>query len=360
MKAAVCNEFGKPLVIEDIDIESPGEGQVKVKLAATAICHSDIHAVRGELMKSTPMLAGHESSGYIAELGKGVTGLEPGDPVVVSMVASCGHCLYCSRGLPHLCEYDFPLESHSPLKNKSGQSIHNMVKVASFAEYAIIDKSQVVKIPRDMPMDRAALLGCGVITGFGSVVYRAKVELLSSVVVIGAGGVGINSIQGAALSGAYPVIVVDVLESKLKAARDFGATHTVNARECNPIEEVRKLTSGRGADYVFVTVGSTASMEQGFQMSGRRGMTVIIGLPRPEDRISLSPFDFIGTERVLTGCNLGAINLQVDIPDLIRLYRAGKLKLDELISGHYRLEEINQAIDSVIRGDALRNVIMFG
>jgi S-(hydroxymethyl)glutathione dehydrogenase/alcohol dehydrogenase len=359
LKAAVCEEFGKPLVIEEIDIDPPGEGQVKVRLAATAICHSDIHAVRGELFGKLPLLAGHESSGYIAEVGPGVTSLQPGDPVVISLVASCGHCLYCSSGLPHLCEHEWPLDSHSPLRNQRGQPIENMVKVASFAEYAVVDHSQAVKIPGDMPLDRAALLGCGVITGFGAVVNRAKVELLSSVVVVGVGGVGLNSIPGAALSGAYPIIAVDVLDAKLKAALSFGATHTVNAAQTDPVEAVKKLTSGRGADYVFVTVGSVASMRQGFLMSGPRGMTVLVGLPNPKDNLSLSPFDFIGTERVLTGCNMGSINLQTDIPELITLYKAGKLKLDELITRRYRLEEINEAIEAVEHGAALRNVIIF-
>ena len=359
MKAAVVYEFGKPLVIEDIVIDPPKKGEVKVRLATTAVCHSDIHFLRGELMGAGPAVAGHESSGYIEEVGEGVTSVKPGDPVVMTLIASCGHCLYCSTGLPHICETEMPLSKESRLHTKQGKKVGNMARVGSFAEYAVVDQSQVVKIPREMPMDQAALLGCAVITGFGSVVNRARVKPLGSVVVIGSGGVGLNSIQGAAFSGAYPIIAVDVLDNKLKAALSFGATHTVNAKQGDPIEAVKKLTSGRGVDYAFVTVGNCSAITQGFSMLGRRGMAVIVGLPSPKDRISFSPFDFIGSERMLTGSNMGSTNIRVDIPQLVTLYQAGKLKLDELITGRYPLEKINEAIESVERGEALRNVIMF-
>jgi Zn-dependent alcohol dehydrogenase len=235
-----------------------------------------------------------------------------------------------------------------------------MFKVGSFAEYTIVDQSQVVKVPSNMPLDRAALLACGVITGFGSVVWRMAVKAINSVVVIGTGGVGLNAVQGAAFTGAYPVIAVDVLDSKLEAAKKFGATHVVNAKQGDPIDAVRKLTSGRGADYVFVTVGSAAAMKQGFQMSGKRGTTVLVGLPTPNDNsLTLSPFEFIGVEKVMTGSFMGSANLAVDIPNLVTLYQAGKLKLDELITNRYPLEKINEAIEAVEKGQALRNVIVF-
>jgi len=211
-----------------------------------------------------------------------------------------------------------------------------------------------------MPMDRASLLACGVITGFGSAVWRVNIEAMKSAVVIGTGGVGLNAIQGAAFCGAYPVIAVDILDSKLEAAKKFGATHGINAKEGDPIEAVRKLTSGRGADYVFVTVGSGAAMKQGFQMTGKRGTTVLVGLPGPDDQIlGLSPFEFIGPEKVLTGGYMGSTNLAVDIPRLVELYKAGKLKLDELITERYPLDKINEAIEAVEKGQALRNIIMF-
>jgi Zn-dependent alcohol dehydrogenase len=359
VKAAVCYEFGKPLVVEEVDMDPPQKGEVKIRLAATAVCHSDIHAIRGELFHQPPMVAGHESAGYVEEVGEGVTLVKPGDPVTLSLVASCGKCLYCQTGRSHMCEAKWPLDKESRLHNKKGQPLKHVFKTASFAEYAIVDESQAVPIPEDMPMDRAALLGCGVITGFGAVVNRAQVQPLSSVVVIGTGGVGLNSVQGAAFSGAYPVIAVDVSDTKLKAAQVFGATHTVNAAEVNAIEAVKQLTSGRGADYVFVAVGSAAIIEQGFAMSGPRGTTVIIGLPEINKNISMQPYAFLRPEKVLMGSFMGTVNLSVDIPKLVELYRSGKLKLDELITARYSLEQINEAIESVERGEALRNVIMF-
>jgi len=359
LKAAVCYEFGKPLVVEDVDIDPPQKGEVKVRIAATAVCHSDIHVVRGDLWGETPFIGGHESAGYIEEVGEGVTSVKPGDPVVASLLISCGKCLYCRTGRSHMCEAVWPLDKETRIHSKKGQDLMQMTKIGSFGEYTVVHESQVVKIPDDMPMDRASLLACGVITGFGAVVNRARVEVMSSCVIIGCGGVGLNSVQGAAISGAYPVIAVDMLDNKLEAARLFGATHTINASSGDAVEAVKKLTDGRGAEYVFVTVGNINAIHQGFEMSAPRGMTVIVGLPLMNDMLNLSPFLFIKDERVLTGSYMGTTQLQVDIPKLVALYQNGILKLDELITGRYPLEQINEAIESVERGEALRNVIVF-
>ena len=209
-------------------------------------------------------------------------------------------------------------------------------------------------------MDRAALISCGVLTGYGAVFNRAHVQPLSSVVVVGTGGVGLNAIQAAALAGAKPVIAVDILDSKLEMARKFGATHVVNSKkEADPIKAVRQMTAGRGADYVFITVGSAAAVKQGVFMSAPRGMTVIIGLVPMKEQVSLGSFDLIGGERVLTGCGGGSARLSIDIPRIVELYRAGQLKLDELITGHYKLKDVNEAIELTEKGQALRNIIMF-
>lgn len=355
MKAAVCYEFGKPLVVEDVSIDSPGKGEIKVRVAATAICHSDIHTLSGELGRALPIVAGHETAGYVEEVGDGVTSVKPGDPVVVSLLISCGHCLQCVSGRPHLCENKWPQVNH--LKNAKGQALTIMTRTGTFAEYAIVDQSQCVVVPKDMPIDRAALLACGVITGFGAVVNRARVEPMSSVVVMGVGGVGINAIQGAAYSGARPIIAVDTLDSKLEIAKKFGATHGVNARDPDAIKKVQQLTSGRGADYVFITVGVSAAVEQGYAMAGPRGMTVIVGLAG--EKMTLIPMSFIRSEKVLTGSFMGTTRLSTDIPKLVELYKSGRLKLDEIISRRYSLVQINEAIESTIKGDALRNVIVF-
>jgi S-(hydroxymethyl)glutathione dehydrogenase/alcohol dehydrogenase len=360
MKAAVCYEFGKPLVVEELDIDAPQKGEVKVRLAATAICHSDIRQVRENRGGPLPFVSGHECAGYVEEVGEGVDGLKPGDPAVVSHMSNCGKCFYCRTGLPHLCNAEWPLSKESRISSKRGQRMNPVIGISGFAEYVIVDQSQVVKIPKEMPMDRAALLSCGVVTGFGAVVNRMKVAPHSSVVVIGTGGVGLNSIQGAVFVGAYPIIAVDVLDNKLEAARAFGATHTINSKKEDAVKAVKELTEGSGADYVFVAVGGNAAIAQGFSMSGPRGTTVIIGVPSKADGILSLPIrDFIKDERVVTGGYMGSANIAVDIPRLVDLYQRGHLKLDELITKRYPLEEINEAIESCERGEALRNVIMF-
>jgi len=359
MKAAICYEFGKPLIIEDVYISPPAEGEVKVRLAATAICHSDIHDIKGELPGPVPFVGGHESAGYIEEVGIGVISVKVGDHVMVSLMFSCGTCHYCLVGLPHLCMNKFGPPKHVRIANKDGKPLSQRGSVGGFAEYVLVDASQVVKVPDDMPMDRVALLSCGVITGFGAVVNRAKVRPFESVVVMGIGGVGINAIQGAAYAGAYPIIAVDVLDAKMNKALDFGATHTVNATRDDAADEVRKLTLGRGADYVFITVGSIAAIKQGFGMSSPRGTTVVIGLPPATEQLCISPLELIPVERNLIGGFMGAVNIKVDIPNLVTMYQTGRLKLDEIIQGRYPLERINEAIESTEKGEALRNVIMF-
>ena len=359
MKAAICYEFNKPLVIEDIIISPPQRGEVKVRLAATAICHSDIHDMRGDLPGTLPFVGGHECAGYVEQIGADVSSVKVGDPVVVSLLSPCGKCDFCVSGFPHLCQTVWPLDKESRICTKGGQQLAAKVKIGGFAEYVVVEESQLVKIPKDMPMDRAALLACGVITGFGAVVNRMEVKALSSVVVIGTGGVGLNAIQGAAFVGAYPVIAVDVADNKLEAARAFGATHTVNGMKEDAIKSVKQLTSGIGAQYVFVTVGSVSAIRQGFSMTGPRGNAIIVGLPPAKDSLTLSPLEFIKDERTLTGGFMGSTKPSIDIPRLVALYQAGQLKLDELVTGRYPLEKINEAIDSVEAGKALRNVIVF-
>jgi S-(hydroxymethyl)glutathione dehydrogenase/alcohol dehydrogenase len=359
MKAAVCYELNKPLVVEDVELRAPGEGEVKIKLAATAICHSDIHDWKGEMPGGVPFIGGHESAGHVEKVGAGVTSVKVGDPVVVSLLASCGKCYYCITGLPHLCEHRFDSPREPRVRNNKGQPLDLKGNIGGFAEYVVVNESQVVKVPAAMPLDRAALLACGVTTGFGGVVNRAAVRPFQSVVVMGVGGVGINAIQGAAYAGAYPVIAVDVLEPRLKMALDFGATHALNARNEKIAEEIRKLTSGRGADFVFVTVGSIAAIKQGMSFTCPRGTTVMIGLPSFKDQLSFVPLEMIPTEKNLIGGFMGATNLEVDIPHLVTLYQSGRLKLDELVTARFPLERINEAMALTEKGEGLRNVIMF-
>ena len=236
MKAAVCYEYGKPLVVEEIDIDPPQKSEVKVRIAATAVCHSDIHLIRGEFRGvNLPIVPGHESSGYVEEVGEGVTSVKPGDAVCIMLMSPCGKCHYCITGRPHLCTTKWALDTESRMHNKRGQRIGTSMKGAGNSEYAVVAESQLIQIPADMPMDCAALLSCGFTTGFGAVINRAQVKPYNSVVIIGTGGVGLSAVQGAAISGAYPIIAVDILDNKLQAAKTFGATHTVNSRSQDAI-----------------------------------------------------------------------------------------------------------------------------
>ncbi len=246
------------------------------------------------------------------------------------------------------------------LTNQRGEDVVQKARVAGFAEYVLVHESQLVKIDEDFPMDVASLLACGVTTGFGAVVNRAKVPPLSSVVVIGTGGVGLNAVQGAVICGANPIIAVDIVDSKVARAKEFGATHGVNAKTADAVAAVKEVTGGRGADYVFVTVGSSAAMQQAWSMLVRGGTAVMVGIPPATDPpLSIPAGELAFTEKTLTGGFMGSIRLQVDIPGLMALYKAGRYKLDELITGRYPFERINEAIESSAAGEALRNVLIF-
>jgi S-(hydroxymethyl)glutathione dehydrogenase / alcohol dehydrogenase len=360
MKAAVCYEFGKPLVIEDVDIDSPKPGEVKVRLSAVAICHSDIHLLKGDWGGPLPVVAGHEAAGIIDEVGEGVSSVKPGDQVVISLLWSCGKCFYCTTGLPFVCESKYAREKESHIRNKRGDAITHGIRTAAFAEYTIVDESQVVPVS-NIPLDRAALLACGVITGFGAVVNTAQVRHNNSVVVIGTGGVGLNAIQGAALVGAFPIIAVDIVDEKLNVSKTFGATYTLNAADNQDIiGAIQQMTEGRGADYVFVTVGSPSAVQQSFSMIRRGGVSVLVGIPGLSANAELPIAEFVmGGPKTVMSSFMGSTNLAVDVPNLVNLYNHKKLKLDELITKRYPLEQINEAIELVEKGKALRNVIMF-
>ncbi len=359
MKAAVLREFGKPLVIEDLEIGSPQTGEIKVKMAACAICHSDIIYADGGWGGTLPMVLGHEAAGVIEEVGPGVSRLNVGDHVVVTLIKSCGHCHYCDQGHFTSCETDLSRDGDL-LTDSSGASVVQGLSTGAFAEYVVVDQSQVVVIPKEIPLDSASLLACGVITGLGAVTNTAEVPAGASVVVIGNGGVGLNSIQGAALSGAHPVIAIDLNDSKLEAAREFGATHTINPRQDNAVDGVKAVTNGRGADFVFVAAGSGPAIDQGLQLISATGTFVMVGMPPTGVMTEIEMSNLAAASQTIKGSKMGSIRLQTDIPRLVELYQSGRLKLDELVTGRYSLEQINEAIDSAKRGEALRNVIVFG
>ncbi|MEI7754089.1 MAG: Zn-dependent alcohol dehydrogenase [Actinomycetota bacterium] len=359
MKAAVCREFGAPLVIEELHLADPGPGEVKVRMVATAICHSDITYAEGGWGGQLPAVYGHEGAGIVAEVGPGVHSVKVGDAVVVTLIRSCGHCHGCTMGMPVTCDATFPLDATSPLTDSSGASIVHGLRTAAFAEQVVVEESQLVVVPADLGLDVASLLACGVITGFGAVTNTAGVQPGSHVVVFGCGGVGLNSVQGALLSGAQTIVAIDLAESKLQAALEFGATHTLNPLTDDVVARVRELTDGRGADYVFVTVGAKAAFDASYALLAKAGAVVLVGMPANGVMSEIDPGTMAAYSQRILGSKMGGSRISIDIPNLVNLYKQGRLKLDELISGRYALADINEAMESVKRGDALRNVIVF-
>jgi len=358
MKAAVCREFRAPLAIEEVDIAAPQAGELKVRVASCGICQSDVHSMEGAWGGTLPAIFGHEAAGTVDAVGPGVDGLRPGQHVVVTLIRACQRCDFCARGEPVFCEGTFRLDRESPIRAGDGTAIGQGLRVGGFAESVVVDASQAVPIPEDIPLDAASLLACAVITGFGAVVNTARVEPGSSVVVIGTGGVGLNAVQAAALSGAWPVIAVDLSNPKLAIARSFGATHTINPTEEDLGPAVAALTGGRRADTVSVTAGSTAAVEQGITLARRGGTVVLVGMP-PSGVATIDPGQIAHDGQRILGSKLGSARPQIDIPRLLRLYCDGRLKLEELVSNRYPLSDINAAIASAGRGEVLRNVIVF-
>lgn len=358
MKAAVCREFKTPLVIEDVKLAEPGPNDIKVKMKACGICHSDIHYIDGAWGGTLPAVYGHEGAGIVEEVGRNVRHVKVGDHVVVTLVRFCGVCPACAAGNQVICEGSFDIDAKSPITGKNGKPITHGLGTGAFAEYAVVDASQAVAIPRDMPFAPASLIGCAVVTGIGAVVNTAGVTAGKSVAVIGTGGVGLNSIQGAALAGASPIIAIDVSPTKLKAAKRFGATHGVLAKG-DVAKEVKALTNGRGADYVFVTVGAKPAIEQAFTLARRRGNVVLVGMPASGTSATFDPVYLAYDEQRIIGSRMGSTRVQIDVPKIVELYKQGRVKLDELVTKTYPLSQINEAIDAVVKGKALRNVIVF-
>lgn len=364
-KAAVLFQVGQKLDIREVEVEPPRSGEVLIKMAAAGVCHSDRHVMTGHLVAQLPAILGHEGSGIVAEVGPGVTSLKPGDHVIPLWRLSCGVCAYCSDGRPALCGAGFQIRMTGRLLDGTtrfkldGKEIKHFAGVSSFAEYSVIPEKAVLKIPGDFPLDIAALLGCGVITGVGAVFNAARIKPGSSVAVFGTGGVGINVVQGAAIAGAEKIIAVDVLPNKLEYAKQFGATHAINASQGNPVEKVRALTGDRGVDYAFEVIGLPATIRQAYDSLGKRGMAVVVGVTPMTMEVSVPIMPLVFEERVLTGSVYGSSRPLIDIPMLINLYQAGKLKLDELLTRRYPFAEINEAYDALERGEVLRSIVTF-
>ncbi len=358
-RAAVCRAFGAPLTIETVELAEPGPGEVRIEMAACAICHSDISYIDGAWGGELPAVYGHEAAGVVEAVGAGVSRLQPGDHVVATLIRYCGFCAACAEGAPVFCEEVFPLDRRTPLTDRDGQPLAHGLRTGAFAEHIVVDASQAIAIPNDLALESAALIACGVLTGFGAVVNTAGVKAGSNVVVIGCGGVGLNAIQGARISGCALIIAVDVEPAKLAAAREFGATHTINAKGEDVLARVAQLTGGRKADAVFVTVGASGAAEQGASLMKRNGATVLVGMPPDGVTATIDPGWLAAAGQRILGSKMGSARPLIDVPKIVALYGEGRLKLDQLISGRYKLEAINEAVASSRSGAALRNVIVF-
>jgi S-(hydroxymethyl)glutathione dehydrogenase/alcohol dehydrogenase len=359
MKAAVCRAFNEPLVIEELTLEAPQAGELVVDVKACAICHSDITYMDGGWGGALPALYGHEAAGVVSAVGPETPGVQVGDHVVVTLIRACGQCFYCSRGDRVMCETTLPLSTREPIKDATGAAVAQMMNVGSFAEQVLVHHSQIAVMPKDVSFSVASLLGCGVITGVGAAINTTTIKPGESVVVIGTGGVGLNCIQGAALSGANPLIAVDVNDLKLEASKEFGATHGINSKTQDVAAEVKALTNGRMADHVLVSVGVGPAIEQGIGLMGKGAETVIVGMPPSGVTTTFDPSWIAADSQRIIGSKMGSAQTPADIPQLVGLYRGGRLKLDELVTKEYPLEEINEAIAAVKRGEALRNVVVF-
>ncbi len=366
MKAAVLPEGGDRLEIRDLELAPPGPGEARVRIVASGVCHSDLHVIDGDLPVPLPAVLGHEGAGVVEEVGVGVTRVQIGDHVVLSWVPSCGACYYCGIGRPDMCDEAFAIQLLGSLPGggmrllEGPDEIHHFLGASCFAERAVLSERALVPIRRDVPLDRAALVGCAVTTGYGAVMHTAAVPPGASVAVVGAGGVGLNVIQAAALAGAAQIIAIDRVPRKLDLARAFGATEVVDASESDDlVTPVLDLTGGRGADYSFEVVGRPDTIEAAYGMTRKAGTVVVVGIAPPSAEVSLNAFAIPSQSRILTGSWYGRSRPDQDIPAILDLYMAGRLDLDRLITQRYPLERINDAIDAMRRGELARGVITF-
>jgi len=357
IRAAICRGFGDALSVEDLVLRPPGAGEVEVTLEAVAICHSDISMAEGGFNRSLPAVYGHEAAGRVAAVGDGVTGLAPGDTVLVTLMRACGACPTCASGHPTICRTK-PNDGDTPIFTAGGDPVHQGLDTGAFAEAVVVHHSQVAKIPADMPMDSACLISCGVITGLGAAVNTGRIRPGETVVVIGAGGVGLNVIQGARLAGAARIIAVDMLPEKLEAAKEFGATDGVLASEERPWRTARQI-AGRAADAVLVAVGNPSAYDTAPRYLRPGGRLVMVGMPHSGQTACYEPMAIALLGQDLRGSMMGDTVLARDIPWIVDLYRQGRLKLDELVSGRWTLDQINEAIADTKTGAARRNVILF-
>lgn len=361
----MLHQYGQELKIENVDLEEPRKGEVRVKMKAAGVCHSDQHVIDLTLPLPVPIILGHEGAGVVDAVGEGVTSVKVGDHVALNWVPSCTKCYYCRTGRPDMCDEAAKISAMGTMLDGTtrfslnGRKVYQFPLTGTFSEYTVVPESSAIPIREDVPFEYAALVGCCVITGVGAVTNTAKVEPGSTVAVIGSGGVGFNVIQGASLAGAKQIIAIDILDDKLEKTKTFGATHTVNAKEKDPVREVQKLTDGLGVDYAFEVIGRPETMEQAYMMTRKTGQTIVVGVAKPNDKLSINAFSLPFQSKTITGSWLGQGNPAVDYPKLLDLNATGKLQLEPLVSKVYSLDQINVAFEDLKSGKNIRGVIRF-
>ncbi|HVA78848.1 MAG TPA: Zn-dependent alcohol dehydrogenase [Candidatus Binataceae bacterium] len=360
MKAAVFHGPKQPLSIEDVEVDKPQDREVLIRTVASGVCHSDLHFVDGLYPYMAPAVLGHEAAGIVEEVGRQVTYVKPGDHVIACLSVFCGMCEQCMSGHPNRCSNKAATQrdpKDKPRLSQKGKTIHQFLDVSSYCERMLLHENAIVKISDDIPLDRAALVGCGVTTGVGAVLNTAKVEPGSTVAVFGCGGVGLAAIQGALIAGARKIIAVDMFEGKLAMAKRMGATDTVDASNSDPIDEIKRLTGG-GVDYAFEAIGLKKAAEQAFNSLKAGGTATVIGMIPVGQKVELDGYMFL-TERKLQGSNMGSNRFRIDMPRYLDFYLQGRLKLDEMISRRGKLEDVNEAFRAMKAGEVARTVLMF-
>ncbi len=350
-----------PLEIEDIQIDSPGPGEVLVRTVASGICHSDLHVIEGGLPMPPPCVLGHEPAGVVEAVGEGVTAFAEGDHVIGCLTAWCGECELCLKGKQYLCSgatLQRPPDA-GPRLSKDGAPLLQFANLSSFAEHMLTSERALVKIRDDMPLDRAALIGCGVTTGLGAALKTARIEAGSTCAVIACGGVGLAAIQGCRIGGAKRVIAIDNHGFKLDLAQKLGATDVVDASQDDPIGKVMELTAG-GADYVFECLGLPQTVQQAVGMTRRGGTAVLVGVVPVGKMVEVHAADLVLQEKRIQGSFMGSNSFRLDMPNYVDFYLDGRLKLDEMISSRIGLDEVNDALDHLRKGEAARQVVVFG
>ena len=363
-KAAVLWEPGKDgFEIEQLELLEPRAGEVLIRYVAAGVCHSDLHYVQGRNFHPVPAVLGHEGAGVVEAVGPDVTMVQVGDHVLTSYLPSCGHCTWCTIGRPRMCDLTTRprhlLHDGTTRFRKGSQEIFQMHQLGTFSERAIVPQLSLIPIRKDAPLDVVCLVSCGVMTGAGAVMNRAKIEPGSTVAVWGCGGIGLNAIQMASIMGASKVIAVDVFPQKLEWSREFGATHLVNASQEDPVARIQEICGEGGADYAIEAVGSQKTMEQAFEAIHRGGMAVMIGVAPQGTKVSVESAALL-SEKILTGTGFGSARQRVDLPKIVDMFMDGKYKLRELISQFVGLEDINRAYAQLEAGEVRRSVIRYG